>query len=314
MAWICETFGRQYKKEITGRRTATKVFMVKLDSDETYLSDVVDAALLLGLPALGDAYNPSSLASGQTGLVAISHTPNEVEQEKSLYTITIEYADDTIALNTPTNRPWQISFSSQKLEYVPEQTLFNSGTVFPIGQIKAVGINEPIVNSAGDTFDPPVTATKVLPVITLTKSFSQVSDIGTITDIEDLISRIGTVNSFTTTIAGVYFDYFQGKIEDINIAYREENGEIFYDATFVIVKNPTYWVQKVLNAGYNEAGGKKITTKDGADLANPWLLDVNGAKFPLNSTTAFKKANAIYYAFGVDEISDFDDLGLPTTF
>lgn len=308
---VCPTFGRQFSNKITGLQNAVRVYYVFLDSPRDNLSDVLADALAVGLPDVGDAYiNDSTYGT----LLLTSHDVNEIEKEKGFYSITCNYESNNLNFALPTQRPWNISFSSRQIEYVPEQTLFNSGTVFPSGQIKPVGINLPIFNTAGFPFDPPITDVKNQVVITLQKNFSNITSIGTITDINDLMDRINTVNDDVVAVAGVTPDYFQFLIEDIQCKYTESNGESYYDTTFTIVYDKEYHVQKILNAGFQDKNAKKITNKDGTDLQIPWPLDINGDALPKTLTPSQRSAQSIYLAFGVKRLSSIGDLALPTGF
>lgn len=311
----CEVWGRTFNEDRSGKKTGTKVYLVTFDADVTLLSQVLaDAQAETGFPQYGDEYDPESLTSYTLGLVATSFTPKEYdEQQNRVFLIEVGYENSEIDLGSPTLRPWTVTWGSIKEQIVPDKTLFNSGTIFPVGAIKAVALGEPITNSVGDYFDPPVLSTKVMPTVTFQKNFSQITDLGSIASVTDLMSRIGTVNEDVITIGGIDFDIFQGKIEDINMSWQRENGEKFYNISITISYNEEYNVAKVLNAGYNKTVGanktEQIKLKDGTIPSNPQLLDAAGAW--IDGTPAAKKAAAIYYAFGVDRLSDFGDLGLP---
>jgi hypothetical protein len=315
---FCEVWNRTYTHDISGKKTATRVFLVQFDSSVELLSEVLELAQAdSSFPQFGDEYDTTSLNSFTLGLVARKFTPKEyAEQQNLVFLIEIEYENNEINFGAPTLRPWTVTWSSIKEDYVPFETLFNTGTVFPLSGVSTtlpVGINEPVLNSAGDFFDPPVIAQRNLTSITLQKNFEAVTDIGAITDITDLMSRVGTVNDDIVTIGGIDFDYFQGKIEDISMVYTRENGENFYNFTITIIFNPQYHVLKLLNAGYNkDVNGKliKIVSGDGSDLAMPSLLDEYGA--PIIATDpADRRSKALYYVYGVNELSSFDDLDLP---
>lgn len=310
--FLCQTFGRQFTSEITGRKTAVRVYYCKLDAGVDDLADVLDQALTssMGFPALGDDYGAGSAL---TGLVATSHEPVEIQRERGFYQIKVNYETQTLDMAPPTERPWTITFSSERVEIVPALTQWNTGVVFPLGQILAVAAGQPIVNSAGDPFDPPVTSFRIRPIITLQKNFTELTDIGAITTIAQLMSYVGKVNNAPITIAGIYANYGQFLVDDINCVRTEEDGQDFYNTTIRIIYDEEYFCEKVLNAGFNEAGvPPKPILASGIPVTSPQLLDAAGAK--ITGTPAAKKAAAIYYAFGTQDGIAYSDLGLPTTF
>lgn len=311
--FLRQTFGRKFNMDITGKRTATRMYYMKLDTPVDELSDALALAIGAGLPDLGDAYGSDS---NELGMIATSHEPMEVQKELGYYQIQVNYETQTLNMAAPTERPWQISFSSEKVEFVPSITRWNTGVVFPIGAIKAVAASEPILNTAGDPFDPPVMAYRIRPIITLQKNFADLSDIGSITTIAQLMSYVGKVNSAAITIAGIYANYGQFIMDDINCVYTEADGGTFYNTTFRIIYDEEYFCEKVLNAGYNQlVGGKTVglTAKDGTAFSSPQLLDANGALI-VAATPALKQAAAIYRAFGTQYGIAYATLGLPTTF
>jgi len=308
---ICQTFGRQFTSSITGAKTATRVYYVNFDTNVDDLSDVVTAAIASGLPDLGDPYG---VASAESELVVTLHTPSEIDKERGFYSIEVQYASNTSVFYTPTTQPWTISFSSIKESYVPEQTLADAvvATGMP-AKIKPVGINKPILNTAEFPFDPPVVDLKTKTLISLRKNFSDITDLGTIATVQDLIDRINTVNDDASiVIAGITGLPLQFLLDDANITNVESNGELFYAVDLKIIYDPEYHVQKILNAGWQTPNGNKIKGLGGGDIANPWPLDINGD--PIRGAAAARAAAAIYRGFCVKGLSTFADLGLPTAY
>lgn len=306
---ICQTFGRQFTSEITGNLTATRIYFVFLDTPRDNLKDVIDDALAVGLPDLGDAYEIDS-ATG--GLIAIKHTPKEIEKERGFYSIEVTYQTYTTSFATPTNRPWDISMSSEKIETFPLYSLWNTTAIFTGPQVFGTIASTPLFNSAGFPYGEPPRRIRTRPIVTLNKKFADYTDIGTIASITQLMQFIGTVNDAPITICGIYGAKAQWKMDDIQIKYVESDSETYYDVTFVVVYDEEYHIEKVLNAGWRDKNGE-ITFK-GQDISSPWPIDAAGVRLSDALTPAARAAAAIFYAYGMLQLKDFSILSLPTTF
>lgn len=314
---LCEVWNRSYDKQANGLITATRIFLIQFDSDVTDMGEVLTLAQAeSSFPALGDAYDLTSITSYGLGVTAQSYNVKEYDSQQNLvYLIEVSYSNSQIDISGPTSLPWTITFSSEKIEFAAYRTRWNTGVVTWDPEILPVAANKPVVNTAGDLFDPPVMAYRIRPIITLQKNFSQLSDIGTVTNIVDLMEYVGRVNSATVTVAGIYADYGQFLMDDINCVLTKENGEEYYNTTFRIIYDEEYFCEKILNAGFNQfVGGKLVKiTLNGADPSTPQLLDANGALI-VAATPALRQAAAVYRAFGTQLGKDFADLSLPTTF
>lgn len=307
--FLRQTFGRTYTHTATGEKSAVRMYYMKLDTPVNDLNDVLTLAIAAGLP---DMLDPYSADSSEQGLVVSAHTPKEIDQERAYYAIQVDYATNTLALNSPTSRPWQIEFSTIKNDYVPAMTYADS-SIATGANFSPVASHLPIVNTAGYPFDPPVLDQELKVVISLSRNFTAITNIGTIASISDLMSRVNTVNGVSVTIAGLTGTPLQFLIDDIQCKYVEDQGETFYATTFKIVYDPECHVAKVLNAGWIDKNMNPIKGLRGGDITAPWPLDINGDAIRL-ATPALRAAAAIYRGFCVKEISTFADLGLPTTF
>lgn len=304
-----EIFGRTYNEEITGDATGKKVYLVTFDGAIEDMDEVVSTAVTGGLPALGSDYNPS----GTSGLIAFRHTPIEIQKENAHYHIEIEYRTSRTFYSSPTARPWTISIRSLKEPNVPEQTLANAGAATGLpANVEPVNINEPIINKAEFPFDPEVVDLKTKVEINLRKNFSDITDLGTIASIQDLMDRVNTINDdVSITIAGVTGTPLQFLLDDASVTNVEANGELYYEVDLSIVYDPEYHVRKILNAGWMDANGNKIKGDRGGDISMPWPLDTNGN--PIRGV-GNRKANSIFLGFAVKRATTFADLGLPTSY
>lgn len=300
--FLRETYARQYKKDITGIQTATRNYLVKFDTDYTTIDTMVSAAVAGGLPDLGDAYSGSS-----SNLLAFEHIPNELDRELNFYSITVNYKSNNTTFLPPTQQDWRMQINTIKRQEVLDVTKSDTTGVWPGGQIHGVDIANPVLNTAGYPFDPTVTTTRVLTKITLTKNITSFTALGTITDLDDLISRVDTVNSDTLTIAGITGTAYQFYFEDVQISNQTIGDDDFYAINISIVYDPQLHMQYILNAGFIDANGP--ITINGVEPQLPIPLDINGVQI----APANRVVNSIYLAFGDKDQTVFADLGLPTS-
>lgn len=318
---LCESYGRQYTSAVTGQSSATRIYYAFCNTDYDELTDLVRDAVAAGLPDLGDAFGSDS---GETLLVVTEHVPREVEKELRFYQIEVKYQSNQIIFSTPTNRIWDINFSSVMEEYVPDTTKFSTVPIYNdsayTGPVRSVAAGRWITNNVGIPFDPPPTDLRNLVRITLKKNFASLTNIGSVTGIDDLMSYTNAVNDDDLTIAGLAGGKFSFWMEDIQANNTVEDGFNYYAVTFTILYDPDLHILKILNAGYqqnNPKDPKKIITipggENGGSLNSPWPLDKDGFAIK-GDTYAIRAAKAVYYGFGVKPTKTFADLSLPTAF
>jgi hypothetical protein len=312
-----ETFGRQYTSKITGQNSATKVYCVITNTDYDELTELVIDAIAAGLPALGDAFG---VDSGETSLIATEHIPKEIEKELRYYNIEVRYESNQGFFATPTERIWQINFSSVLEEYSPYVTRLDTRPTYPApNRILGVDASEPVLNTAGIAFDPYPTDYRVLTEITLTKNFSSITNIGSVTDIDDLMGFTNYINADAVTIAGIAGDQYSFWMQSIQAQNVIDNGFNYYSVTFKVVHDPDLHIKKILNAGWEQRhptdAGKTIPmfTNLGANISSPWLLDENGFQIE-GATIAARTAKCRFLGLGLKYARDFADLSLPTQF
>jgi hypothetical protein len=306
VTFLKETYGRQYTSAATGQSTATKVYCVITNSDYDELTDLVRDAVVAGLPDLGDAFG------------ADSGDPKEIEKELRFFHIECRYESNQISFSIPTARIWDITFSSERFEYVPYRTLSDTRAIYPVGNIKGVDDDQPIWNKAGYSFDPPPTDFRTQVRISLTKNFVSIASIGTVTDIAELMGFTNSVNDDTVTIAGITGVASSFLIEDIQAQNTIADGFSYFAVTFTILYDEELHIKKVLNDGWMEVNPNDITkrrpiTLNGGDISAPMPLDENG--FKIEGANAAARANkVIYLGFGLTPTKDFSILNLPTAF
>ena len=320
ITFLKQTFGRRYSKDINGDQSAIRNYLAISSTAITDLDDLITDALAAGLPALDDSFSVSS-----PNLVVTKHNPSEVEKEKKIYNIEVAYNTNRRDFGFPTTRPWDIEFYSISQEQVAQITLFDT-TGIVVDPVKPVALGQPIQTTAAFPFtDPPVVDFRSMVGIKLSKNFTSIAGIGTVGNIETLMSFTNTVNNNAAApavplvIAGISGEKYQFWMQTINCVNTESGGEDYYATTFDVIYDPQYHIQKILNAGWHDNNGLTIKNEEGGDISNPWPLDVNGAKIVgVGATPALKAADraskSIYRGFGVKPPADWAALGLPTTF
>jgi len=308
---LTQTFGRQYTSDINGKVSAVRIYFAFATTEYTDMDDLITDSISAGLPDLGDSYSGSL-----PNVIVYTHIPKEVEMEMKVYQIEVRYQDSSFDASFPTARDWEISFSSVYEDFTPDVTRFDT-TAFTAGNNLGVANNWRITNTAGFPFDPSVTDRRGMALIRLKKYFSTISEVGnsTITSIYDLMDRQNNVNDDIITIAGISGQKYQFWIDDIKSQKIKDGSGTYYSVDFSIIYDPQYHIQKVINAGWQEAlpndKAKAITGDLGGPISNPWPLDVNGKKI---EGRVARRQNAIYLYFGTKPTSTFADLNLPTSY
>jgi len=313
ITFLQQNFQREYVNDVNGQQTGVKAYFVYSNTSYTDLDSLVSDAVTAGLPDVGSAYSGTS-----TDLILFEHTVEVFEAEKELkfYQIRCDYESDKFWYGLPTSRPWNITFSSAVVQQFPQYSRTATAGIdsgLPAGKFIDTAANRLVFNSAGYPFDPtpPQYLNKVR--INLQKNFANITDIGTISNIKELQSYVTVCNDDSVTIAGLDGDKYEFYIEDIRVTKTENNGEEYYDTNFQILWDPHSHLAKILDAGWQRANGKVIRWKNGALPNQPVPLD--GAGDPVaGNDPATRIANSRWMLFGLQAASDYDVLGLPTTF
>lgn len=258
-----------------------------------------------GIPALSAAH------PGDSGARVRSIQAKRLSEDgRLLWIVTVTYSSSTATTATPddpTDRDPVITLSSRKVEIIP--TARYNGSAWVTG----------ILNTAGDSFDPPPAIQKSLAVITIQMNLSAFT-VATKLTYED------TVNSATITVAGQSFTARQLYMEDITCRQATENGVDYYDTTYTIlaadinsanvgsggdaVATNTHDLV-LLNQGYFQVVSSTkapcLILQTGEPATTPQLLAADGTQLSL-------AGSPVWLSFRVRREQAWSGLSLPTTF
>jgi len=281
------TFGREVHEKRSGRLeigtggSFTRTFLVTTTDAVNEGPYVVCGCP--GVPRLGDPLPESPLYTCRTV------TPEYAGGSPSLsWYVTCEYSrrsnDPDEDHDNPLNAPVEIEARGVKVQKIVTHDLNG----------------DPILNTAGDAFDPPLEVTRTHPVIVFTRNEPSFT-------FDYALSYMDHVNS------GSYLGAGAGTVKCNDIAAQKmfAQAQEYWQVRYEFEYNPDGWQPQVLNAGYMQlfSGGKyKILDSDGRDVSEPWPLDASGERIAAN----FLPDSAIYLTFTVFPSANFNLLGLPT--
>jgi len=226
-----------------GVRTYTRQFRLttSLNTEREY-----NVGSHASLPQIGSVH-PSDSAAYCVGL-SVDHT-----EPRWGWTVTAEYTTQFERATNPTNDPAQISWSSEQFQRVMAQDKDGDA----------------VMNSAGDFFDPPVMIDDSRRVATVKKNLAAVPT--WLLDYQD------AVNNDAFSIDGVSIAIGQAKMQTVSVDVEQErNGVTFRPVTFTIQFQRDLWTVKVLDAGFRDINGDRITSDDGTDVTQPAPLNGSG--------------------------------------
>lgn len=211
--------------------TYTEVYRVISDS-ATELSSAIRVADdgSTAIPSLGDAY------SGNSSAFCSEISPTQQEDSRLHWLVAVTYStpqsqDDAGGGggSDPTTFDDRISWGSRVIQ-VPVE-------------VDRAGL--PIVNAAGDKFDPPPVKDKYLLEVSISTNQS------TYTGIESK-NYVGKINDASVAFTGWTAAAGTLLCADIQAQNKYKNNYEYYEVTYVFVYDPDTWVLTLLNAGFNE--------------------------------------------------------------
>ena len=211
-----------------------------------------------------------------------------------------------------------MSWASQTFQKVAErgikrETIDAQGTTIvaaPAGDIEG-----PIINSAGDQFDPPVQIEASNWALTAKKNIASVPT--WLMDFRD------SLNGAQITIAGVTFEKPELRMNSRSIGeYAIENDIGYFPFEIQIAQKSETWTRELLDQGTHEiktvniggvstASRVRIADKKGQHVTEPIRLDGEGKKLEPD-TAPVEDSIFIRYQVYLKE-RDYSSLGLPTS-
>jgi hypothetical protein len=233
----------------TGKREYTRLYKVITDSN---LDSALQVGTSTGIPRLGDIYQ----ANGSFDATALARKVDAQQDNENpkLWIVTVDYGPFTAQPfqqdQNPLLRPSVVTFGFNKTQRI----------------VRRYADFRPIVNSAGDEYDPPLTVDASNPVLTVTRNEP----------------------SFNPAIAVAYQDavnsdpFFgaspgQAKVAGISAVSQTENNYFFFQVTYEIEFRWDGWQPILLDYGRNAL----FQDQNGVVYKSPiFQRDRNGKEMP----------------------------------
>lgn len=233
------------------RTTATRRFRVLMDDPEDGANEALSGT---GVPGRGDVHDQNSGLFAFQGRADLEDPLNS----RLRFIVNIEYQSPTQAdpAANPLDDRAQVQWGDYTVSEVVEADLNGA----------------PVLNTADDPFDPPLTRERHWPQVTITQNISLAD-----WSAQQKLDYSDSINVDNLPIAGVWILANQALMIGFTGRLGERNGTVFYARTCVIAFAPAPttpasdglpnngWRPWILNAGYN--------TNDGANNRTKIMLD-----------------------------------------
>ena len=282
------------------KTTYTRVFQVITDDTLTDLNDIINSQLgSLGvgpdqLPEIGDPYPSDSSA------VVTKIEPQEEDGHlKFLVLVTYTNPDAQGVASDPTTLDWQFSTAVEEYQEIVEVDAIDG---------------DPVVNSAGDPFNPPIEEVQYRHVIHLKKWFNT-------WDLADEYARQGKVNNADFTLLGYLFPKRCLRCTQWTTSGKQNvSGGEYYQLNATFVFKPQFdvetiagattlggWQRAIIDRGFRELrAGQRLQILEGnVKITTPRLLNGAGGARPDNTY------DPIFLPFNSVDEADFSTFGLP---
>lgn len=219
-----------------------------------------------GLPSMYSTYAAGNDVDTAARLVKKTPKLKSRSATGNAWVVTCDYttaADSNQSQQDPTERPPTISGSF--VQFMRPLEKDTDG--------------EPVVNTVGDPFDPPIEVEDSRPVLTIVKFFSSL-------DFVFFCSYKDVINSDTFTVRSLSFAPDVCKMQNLSFNEQWINGINYFQVTAEMEIKPEKWIPKeILNQGYRvkwpDADGKLQMAKDdksGEPLNTPVLINEDGTQ------------------------------------
>jgi len=315
---VCELWrGRTGSWGEDGKRSWVRIFRVKTDSIYTGSLSVLVAS---GgqLPRIGDPYQEAEGLATDLGARCRSLTPNQTDDPWT-WEVVANYDNEAPDPTTQENQqPGEDNGGDdggdsggegggEGGEGPGDPTLVPAEFTFTWEQGTRVlelvdpnGNAVPVVNSANQTFDPPVEIPYSHPVIICSAAQRNASLAWT-------LLYQDAVNSDRLQIRDLTIEPGQAKVRGISIAEKHTNGITYDQVTIELELNFDYWNPlKILDQGFyflDGADWSPCVDVNGDPLSQPALLDGNGGQLAANGQPVFIDIDAFralpFKVFGI---------------
>ena len=272
--------GRRASLDEKGVRQYTRVFVVKTNNKNDGSQTVGNAA---GLPRRGDAYVAGT--DSDVGARCVGLEPRQLDAGGLNWEVTVNYSSKSDSqADNPLARPSEKNFTFAKYQKVFE---------------KDIATGNPVCNSAGDPFDPPIDIDDSRPIITIRRNEASFSGAIAI-DYQDAVNT----DVFLGFAVGIV------KVSNISATSKRENDTDFYEVTYEFECRREGWKIEVLDVGFEslETGGTKKEILDANKNHRSHPAKLNGSGQPLaNQGPGF----GTFLTFNAYKTKPFAPLGLP---
>lgn len=258
VVYVEETFDREGSHDSAWKRTYRRSFVVVTDDEDDGAKTVRE-----GLPvAIGNSFAAGN--DVDEGSFCVLIRTQCVSADGLQWVATCEYGpyDANEKPANPLERPIELSWDGAQFERIAD--------------IDADG--KPIVNSAGDLFDPPVTIDDSRPILSITRNERYFDP-----DLADMFRDAVNLD-----------EWFGFPPETVKVAKlvarltKDQDIGYFYVVSYEFAINRDGWVRKILDQGFRELNGdgtatKAIVDKKGQPLSAASLLNGEGKKLAVGS-------------------------------
>lgn len=221
---------------------AQRIFDVTFDAVHSPLMMPSDARLAVGIPAIFDEYPANS------DLICINKTVTNGTGPKH-WIVTCQYGTPSATGASPLGQPAEIGWSFAISTEEVDRDIYDN----------------PIVNSSGESFDPPITKDFHDLVLTVIKNQSDFAQI-------EAAATIGKLNN------DYFYGFSPGKVKCTRYEGRQilSGSGDYYQVTYEFQIRDDGWQRRILDQGFRDVDGDQFKDSTGTVKSEPTKLDGAG--------------------------------------